>query len=298
MTRSGPQWHVMRKTVSSAGKTAKFQIGETNRKRARDRHCCKWAGGEHTHTHANTDDTYTHAEGAHSSRQTGRTRSEPGQEIRFLGGFAMGTGLKSTAARGGGRSRRRWQAQGQRGKKHGWRYQAGAGAGLGKWAVWESHFLHSAPSLCDPAVALRQRRRGRRQEEEKVLTCEFTGVCAFLGDTVYRWARDIMFLYHFIQNSCFCCACMCQPDKHGEQEEEKSKRLHTKKRRLCEHTVSLIMMALRGWECLQNNIHEVRGWSIWIWKEPRETKYTHTFTYVLLFSSCRLWTLVCLCGAE
>ncbi|CAB1440784.1 unnamed protein product [Pleuronectes platessa] len=40
-----------------------------------------------------------------AGRQTDRTRNEPGQEIRFLGGFAMGTGLQSTAARGRGRSR-------------------------------------------------------------------------------------------------------------------------------------------------------------------------------------------------
>lgn len=141
------------------------------------------------------------------------------------------------------------------------------------------------PPLCSLSLwpSSGRQQDGENLRKKKVLTCEFTGVCAFLGDIVYRWARDIMFLYHVIQNSCFCCACMCQPDKHREQEEEKHKRLHTKKRRLCEHTVSLIMMALRGWECLQNNIHEVRGWSIWIWKEPRETKYTHTFTYVLLF---------------
>lgn len=52
---------------------------------------------KHTHTHTRT---CTH-------RQTGRARNEPGQKIRFLGGFAMGTGLQSTAAWGRRRSRGR-----------------------------------------------------------------------------------------------------------------------------------------------------------------------------------------------
>lgn len=58
--------------------------------------------GRWTHTQA-----HTHIQRA--CRQTGRARNEPGQEIRFLGGFAMGTGLQSTAAWGRGRSRARWQ---------------------------------------------------------------------------------------------------------------------------------------------------------------------------------------------
>ncbi|KAK5872835.1 hypothetical protein PBY51_013497 [Eleginops maclovinus] len=40
-------------------------------------------------------------------RQAGRARNEPGQEIRFLGGSAVGTGLQSTAAWGTGRSKAR-----------------------------------------------------------------------------------------------------------------------------------------------------------------------------------------------
>ncbi len=62
----------------------------------------------HTHTHTHTK-THTHTHTQRAGRQTGRARNEPGQEIRFLGGFAMGTGLQSTAAWGRGRSRARGQ---------------------------------------------------------------------------------------------------------------------------------------------------------------------------------------------
>jgi len=66
----------------------------TRKERNEEKQCCKWAGGEHTH--------------AHTHMQTGWARNEPGQKIRFLGGFAMGTGLQSAAAWGRGRSRGMW----------------------------------------------------------------------------------------------------------------------------------------------------------------------------------------------
>ncbi|KAJ4926603.1 hypothetical protein JOQ06_014353 [Pogonophryne albipinna] len=45
-----------------------------------------------------------HTYGGPVKQQAGRARNEPGQEIRFLGGSAVGTGLQSTAAWGTGRS--------------------------------------------------------------------------------------------------------------------------------------------------------------------------------------------------
>lgn len=64
------------------------------------------------------------------------------------------------------------------------------------------------------------------------------------------------------------------------------------------------MMVLRVRECLQNNIHEVRGRSIWIQKEPVETRCTHMPMFILLslslyfsFTICvLLWTIMCLCS--
>ena len=55
----------------------------------------RWTEHADTHSH-----THTHTHG-----QTGRARNEPGQKIRFLGGSAMSTGLQSTTAWGGGRSK-------------------------------------------------------------------------------------------------------------------------------------------------------------------------------------------------
>lgn len=64
----------------------------------------------HTRTRARTE--------AHTGRraravQADRTRNAPVNEIRFLGGFAVGTGLQSTAA--SGRGRLGWGAGGRRG---------------------------------------------------------------------------------------------------------------------------------------------------------------------------------------
>lgn len=71
----------------------------------------RWRG--HTNTQAHTHrPTHTHTHIQRAGRQTGRARNEPGQEIRFLGGFAMGTGLQSTAAQGRGRSRVRCRGGG------------------------------------------------------------------------------------------------------------------------------------------------------------------------------------------
>lgn len=98
-------------------------------------------GGEHTHT-------------CRTHMQIGRARNEPGQKIRFLGGFAMGTGLQSTAAWGRGRSRGRWWGGWQ-----GQRYQAGAGSGLGEWAVWESHFHYCSPSSWSSSCGETTRRK-------------------------------------------------------------------------------------------------------------------------------------------
>lgn len=92
--------------------------------------------GAHTHRHLQSQAVL-------SSRQTGRNRNEPGREIRFLGGFAMGSGLQSTAAMGHREDRGGVLAGGDGGPC----YQAAAGSGLGEWAVWDSHScLYTAPS--------------------------------------------------------------------------------------------------------------------------------------------------------
>lgn len=57
------------------------------------------------HTHADLH-TYMHTL---MCAHTGRARNEPGQKIRFLGGFAMSPGLQSTTAWGWRRSRGMWR---------------------------------------------------------------------------------------------------------------------------------------------------------------------------------------------
>ena len=101
MTRSGPQWHVIR----NVRKTVDFQMErhtQTNKeeKDRGEKQCWKRTGGEHTHIRRACEA---------AGRQAGRARNEPGQEIRFLGGSAVGTGLQSTAAWGTGRSKARRQ---------------------------------------------------------------------------------------------------------------------------------------------------------------------------------------------
>lgn len=74
--------------------------------------------------------------------QAGRAKNGSVHEIRFLGGFAMDTGLQSTAALGRRRSRVRcWRDEWGRGQ----RYQAGAVPLLSEWVAWESDFLHCPP---------------------------------------------------------------------------------------------------------------------------------------------------------
>ena len=172
MTRSGPQWHVIRQTVRNSGKTVDLQM-DRERQREEDSVANGQVERTHTHKHTHTDPhTHTHRHRGQAGRQTGRARNEPGQEIRFLGGFAMGTGLQSTAAQGRGRSRVRCRGGGDGGGGQGWRYQAGAGAGLSERAVWESDFHHCPPSL-PPSLSLSRslsavvRHREGKQQEEK-----------------------------------------------------------------------------------------------------------------------------------
>lgn len=57
-------------------------------------------GEMHKYTQKHTE---THTETHVHSVQADRTRNAPVNEIRFLGGFAVGAGLQSTAAWGRGR---------------------------------------------------------------------------------------------------------------------------------------------------------------------------------------------------
>lgn len=93
--------------------------------------------------------------------QADRTRNAPANEIRFLGGFAVGTGLQSTAASGRGRlGWGRWREE----RRPEPSYQAAAAPLPSKPRAWESDSHLLGLSLGDPDVTVI--RRGKEKKKE------------------------------------------------------------------------------------------------------------------------------------
>lgn len=110
-----------------------------------------------------------------------------------------------------------------------------------------------------------------------------------------------MLIYPYIQNNYFCeCVSVCltsRKKKRKEKQTEGEKVSNSTQSTGCHFAVSLIMLGKFGWECLQNNIHKVKGRSVQrslVKLNIHIYSYTFSFFSPLVLCVC-LRTIMCLC---